>query len=61
MNIPVGAGGAVSFEPTVSSPGDHVVLRAEMDIVLAFSCCPQDILPINGVACTPVEAAFERL
>ena len=61
MNIPVGAGGAVSFEPTVSGPGDHVVLRAEMDIVLAFSCCPQDILPINGVACTPVEAAFERL
>jgi hypothetical protein len=61
MNIPVGAGGSVSFEAGVASPGDHVVLRAEMDIVLAFSCCPQDILPINGVACTPVDAAFERL
>ena len=61
MNIPVGSDGSVSFEPTVSSPGDHVVLRAEMDIVLAFSCCPQDILPINGVACTPVDAAYERL
>ena len=61
MNIPVGAGGSVSFEPGVASPGDYVVLRAEMDLVLAFSCCPQDILPINGVACTPVDAAFERL
>ena len=61
MNIPVGPDGSVSFEPGVASPGDHVVLRAEMDIVLAFSCCPQDILPINGVACTPVDAAFERL
>ena len=61
MNIPVGADGSVSFEAGVASPGDHVVLRAEMDIVLAFSCCPQDILPINGVACTPVDAAYERL
>ena len=61
MNIPVGEGGSVSFEPGVASPGDYVVLRAEMDIVLAFSCCPQDILPINGVACTPVDAAYERL
>ncbi len=61
MNIPVGADDSVSFEPGVASPGDYVVLRAEMDLVLAFSCCPQDILPINGVACVPVDAAFERL
>ena len=61
MNIPVGADGSVSFEPTISIPGDHVVLRAEMDLVLAFSCCPQDILPINGVDCIPVDADFERL
>jgi uncharacterized protein YcgI (DUF1989 family) len=61
MNIPVGADGAVSFEPTVSKPGDHVLLRAEMDCVVAFSCCPQDILPINGVDCTPRDAAYERV
>ena len=61
MNIPVDAGGAVSFEPTVSSPGDHVVLRAEMDAIVAFSCCPQDIIPINGAACITRDAAFERL
>ena len=61
MNIPVGSGGSVSFEPGVASPGDYVVLQAEMDLVLAFSCCPQDILPINGVACNPVDAAYERL
>lgn len=61
MNIPVGADGAIAFEPTVARPGDHVVLRAEMDAVLAFSCCPQDILPINGADLTPRDAAFERL
>lgn len=61
MNIPVGVDGSIAFEPTVARPGDHVVLRAEMDAVLAFSCCPQDILPINGADLTPCDAAFERL
>jgi len=28
--------------------GDFVVLRAEMDCIVAMSTCPQDILPING-------------
>ena len=29
-----------------------------MDLVIAFSACPQDILPINGSAGKPVEAHF---
>ena len=33
-------------------------LRAEMDLVIAFSACPQDILPINGRAGKPTEAHF---
>ena len=59
MNIPVGADGNVSFEPPVSKPGDYVILRAEMDLVIAFSACPQDIVPINGVDCIPTEAHFQ--
>ena len=58
MNIPVGLDSSVSFEPPVSGPGDYVVLRAEMDIVVAFSACPQDVVPINGVECVPTEAHF---
>ncbi len=58
MNIPWTAAGALSFEPPVSMPGSHVVLRAEMDLVIAFSACPQDILPINGRAGQPTEAHF---
>jgi uncharacterized protein YcgI (DUF1989 family) len=61
MNIPVAADGSVSFEPPVSKPGDFVVLRAERDAVVAFSCCPQDILPINGTNCVPQECHFEIL
>ncbi len=59
MNIPVAADGSLSFEPAVSKPGDYVTLRAEMDCVVAFSACPQDIVPINGLACTPMDAQFQ--
>lgn len=58
MNIPVAGDGTVGFEPPVSKPGDYVVLRAEMDCVVAFSACPQDMVPINGTDCVPTEAHF---
>ena len=61
MNIPVGADGSVSFEAPVSSPGDYVTLRAKRDIVIVFSCCPQDVIPINGADCVPKECHFEIL
>jgi len=59
MNIPVAGGVALSFEPAVAPPGSHVSLRAEMDLVIVFSSCPQDIIPINGLNLTPREAHFE--
>jgi uncharacterized protein YcgI (DUF1989 family) len=59
MNIPVGPDGSIDFEPTVSRPGDHLLFRAEMDVIVAFSACPQDILPINDNR--PVEAHFQVL
>jgi len=61
MNIPVKPDGGLSFEPPACKPGDYVLLRAEMDCVVAFSTCPQDLIPINGVACTPTEAHFQVL
>ncbi len=59
MNIPWTEDGRLSFEPPLTKPGDYVVLRAEMDLVVAFSACPQDILPINGVDQVPTEAHFQ--
>ena len=59
MNIPVASDGTVSFQAPVSRPGDSVTLRAEMDCVVAFSACPQDIVPINGVDCFPTEAHLQ--
>lgn len=59
MNIPWGEDGALAFKAPLSRPGDKVVLRADMECVVAMSACPQDILPINGRACAPTEAHFE--
>lgn len=58
MNIPWTTAGEVSFQPPVSTPGSFVVLRAEMDLVIVFSACPQDILLINGAERLPTEAHF---
>ncbi len=48
MNIPWDLEGNITFEPTVSAPGDMVSLRAEVDLIVIASACPMDIVPING-------------
>ncbi len=48
MNIPWDLEGNITFEPTVSAPGDSVTLRADVDVVVIASACPMDIVPING-------------
>jgi uncharacterized protein len=59
MNIPVVDGNRFEVRPPVSTPGSYVALRAELDCILAFSACPQDMLPVNGLAMRPTEAHFE--
>ena len=59
MNIPWTPAGDLAWGEPVSKPGDYVVLRAELDLIVAFSACPQDILPINGRAGEPTEAHFQ--
>ncbi|MDX2215842.1 MAG: urea carboxylase-associated family protein [Oculatellaceae cyanobacterium bins.114] len=58
MNIPVSQTYEISFLPPVSKAGDAIALRAEMDCIVAFSSCPQDVVPINGVDCKPTDAHF---
>jgi len=58
MNIPVAADGATAWGEPLSKPGDYVMLRAEMDVVVAMSACPQDMLPINGRGMKPTEAHY---
>ena len=58
MNIPWTADGRLAWGEPVSTPGSYAVFRAEMDLVVAFSACPQDILPINGRTGRTTEAHF---
>lgn len=58
MNVSVGRDTAVIRDIPPSSPGVSVTLRAEMDAVVAFSACPQDVTPINGADCTPRDVAY---
>ncbi|MDG4889801.1 urea carboxylase-associated family protein [Mesorhizobium sp. WSM4887] len=59
MNVPVASDGSVDRLPPRSVAGDSVVLRAEMDLTLVISACPQDITPINGDARTPTDLHIE--
>ena len=61
MNIPVVEDGCIEWRAPVSKPGDYVVLRAELDCIVAMSACPQDILPLNGVNRRPTEAHYQIL
>jgi uncharacterized protein YcgI (DUF1989 family) len=61
MNIPVVDGNHVEVRPPISTPGSYVALLAEIDCVAAFSACPQDMVPVNGLAMRPTEAHFEIL
>jgi uncharacterized protein YcgI (DUF1989 family) len=58
MNIPWTAEGRLSWGEPVSPPGSYALFRAEMDLIVAFSTCPQDVLPINGTTGRTTEAHF---
>ena len=54
MNVPLTPDGGLTFEDGVSAPGKHVELRAERDILVLVSNCPQINNPCNGYDPTPV-------
>ncbi|MBI3221757.1 MAG: urea carboxylase-associated family protein [Nitrosomonadales bacterium] len=53
MNVPVTAEGKLTFADGVSAPGKYVELRAEMDIWMLVSNCPQLNNPCNAYNPTP--------
>ena len=54
MNVPVEADGALGIVDGISAPGLFVDMRAEMDVVVVVSNCPQINNPCNGFNPTPV-------
>lgn len=54
MNVPVTPEGGLSFEDGISAPGRYVECRAEMDVTMLLSNCPQLNNPCNAYNPTPV-------
>jgi urea carboxylase-associated protein 1 len=55
MNVPVTADGLLTFADGISAPGKYVELRAEIDVHMLVSNCPQLNNPCNAYHPTPVE------
>ncbi|WP_375419763.1 urea amidolyase associated protein UAAP2 [uncultured Sphingomonas sp.] len=54
MNVPVEPDGVLGIVDGISAPGMTVDLRAEMDVIVIVSNCPQINNPCNGFNPTPV-------
>ncbi|RFA25521.1 urea carboxylase [Alkalilimnicola ehrlichii] len=55
MNVPLTPEGGLTFEDGISGAGKYVELRAEMDVLVLVSNCPQLNNPCNAYNPTPVE------
>ncbi|MBB5062342.1 urea amidolyase associated protein UAAP2 [Granulicella mallensis] len=55
MNVPVTSEGKLTFEDGVSDAGKYVELRAEMDVLMVISNCPQLNNPCNAYNPTPAQ------
>lgn len=54
MNVPVESDGALGIVDGMSAPGKRVALRAEMDVLVIVSNCPQMNNPCNDFNPTPL-------
>jgi urea carboxylase-associated protein 1 len=54
MNVPITPEGKLTFEDGVSGAGKYVELRAEMDVLVLISNCPQLNNPCNAYNPTPI-------
>jgi urea carboxylase-associated protein 1 len=55
MNVPVTEQGDLKFADGVSGPGKYVEMRAEIDVWVLISNCPQLNNPCNAYNPTPME------
>ncbi len=55
MNVPVTPEGELQFADGISAAGRYVEMRAEMDVVVLISNCPQLNNPCNAYNPTPVQ------
>lgn len=54
MNVPVTEDGQLEFVDGISAPGKYVEMRAEMNVIVLISNCPQLNNPCNAYNPTPI-------
>lgn len=57
MNIAIDHHGGLDIRPPTSEKGQYVTLKAETDLLIVMSSCPQDIDPVN--AGMPTDCDYE--
>jgi len=60
MNVPVEPDGALGIVDGMSGPGKRVAVRAEMDVLVVVSNCPQMNNPCNDFNPTPLRMIVVR-
>ncbi len=60
MNVPVEADGTLGIVDGMSGPGRRVAVRAERDVLVIVSNCPQMNNPCNDFNCTPLRMTVTR-
>lgn len=48
MNVAIDHHGGLDIRVPTSDKGQYVVFRAEKDLIVVMSSCPQDMAPVNG-------------
>ncbi|WP_406328701.1 urea amidolyase associated protein UAAP2 [Streptomyces sp. NBC_00203] len=61
MNVPVEKDGTLGIVDGISAPGLKLTLRAERDVIVLVSNCPQINNPCNGFEPTAVEMTIEAV
>jgi uncharacterized protein YcgI (DUF1989 family) len=60
MNVDIDGNGCFVVKPPAAQKDDFIEFRAEMDCLVAVSCCPSDIAPVNNFRIKPLRAAIYR-
>jgi hypothetical protein len=60
MYVPVREDGGIAIADGLSRPGDHVDLRAEMDVLAVISNCPERDNAAAGYEPTPIRVVVTR-
>jgi len=61
MHTKIMPDGKISVETPLSKPGDKIVLRAEMDVVLGVASCSVSESKCNGGRCRPIKVIVEEI